>query len=78
MKTALALFAKNGIHSTGINTIAEQSEVTKTTLYAYFRSKEELGLAVLREYDGLDRIEFIRKVKCRGKSVVRFSNSPFS
>ena len=78
MKTALTLFAKNGIHSTGNDTTAEQSEVTKKTLHPHFRSMEELGLAVLRQYNGLARIEFMRKVECGEKSAVRFCNSPFS
>ncbi len=75
MKTALALFANNEIHSTGNDTIAEQSCVTKNTLHAYFCSEEELGLAVLGQYDGLVRIEFMRKVECGRESVVRFCNS---
>ena len=68
IKTALELFAKNGIHATGIDTIVEQSGVTKKTLYAHFRSKEELVLAVLRQYDGLARNEFMRQVESGGKT----------
>ncbi len=68
MKTALALFARNGIHATGIDTIVEQSGVTKKTLYAHFRSKEELVLAVLRQYDGLARNEFMRRVERGGET----------
>ncbi len=68
IKTALELFAKNGIHATGIDTIVEQSGVTKKTLYAHFRSKEELVLAVLRQYDGLARNEFMRCVESGGKT----------
>jgi len=68
IKTALALFAKNGIHATGIDTIVEQSGVTKKTLYAHFRSKEELVLAVLRQYDGMARNEFMRRVESGGKT----------
>lgn len=68
LKTALELFAKNGIHATGIDTIVEHSGVTKKTLYAHFRSKEELVLAVLRQYDGLARNEFMRRVESGGKT----------
>ncbi len=66
MKTALELFAKNGIHATGIDTIVEHSGVTKKTLYAHFGSKEELVLSVLRQYDELARHEFIRQVEAGG------------
>jgi len=68
IKTALELFAKNGIHATGIDTIVERSGVTKKTLYAHFRSKEELVLAVLRQYDGMARNEFMRRVEGGGKT----------
>jgi AcrR family transcriptional regulator len=66
--TALELFGKNGIHATGIDAIAERSGVTKKTLYAHFRSKEELVLAVLRHYDGMARKEFMRRVETGGKT----------
>jgi len=68
IKTALMLFAKKGIHATGIDMIVERSGVTKKTLYAHFRSKEELVLAVLRQYDGMARNEFMRRVESGGKA----------
>ena len=68
IKTALELFAKNGIHATGIDTIVEYSGVTKKTLYAHFRSKEELVLAVLRQYNVLARNKFMRRVESGGKT----------
>ena len=68
IKTALELFAKNGIHATGIDTIVEYSGVTKKTLYAHFRSKEELVLAVLRQYNVLARNVFMRRVESGGKT----------
>ena len=68
IQTALELFAKNGIHATGVDSIVEQSGVTKKTLYAHFRSKEELILAVLRQYDKLARKDFMRRVESGGKT----------
>ena len=68
IQTALELFAKNGIHATGVDSIVEQSGVTKKTLYAHFRSKEELVLAVLRQYDELARKDFMRRVESGGKT----------
>ncbi|WP_447963835.1 TetR/AcrR family transcriptional regulator [Nitrospira sp. Ecomares 2.1] len=65
IQTAVALFAQNGIHATGIDTIVEQSGVTKKTLYAHFRSKEELVLAALRHYDGQFRNSFMRQVETK-------------
>ena len=68
IKTAVELFGKNGIHATGIDTIVEHSGVMKKTLYAYFRSKEELVLAALRHYDGQFRKSFMRQVEARGRT----------
>ena len=68
IRTAVALFAKNGIHATGIDTIVEQSGVTKKTLYAHFRSKEELVLAALRHYDGQFRNSFMRQVEMKART----------
>jgi AcrR family transcriptional regulator len=68
IQAALELFRKNGVHATGIDAIVEQSGVTKKTLYAHFRSKEELVLAVLRQYDGMARNEFMRRVENGGKT----------
>jgi len=63
VQTAVKLFAKHGFHATGVDTIAAESKVTKRTLYAHFRSKDELVLAALRQYDGVFRNEFMRRVE---------------
>ncbi|MDR4487994.1 MAG: TetR/AcrR family transcriptional regulator [Nitrospirales bacterium] len=68
LRTAVELFTKNGIHATGIDTIVEQSGVTKKTLYAHFRSKEELVLAALRQYDGEFRKFFMQQVEAKGRT----------
>ena len=62
IETAIELFAKDGFHATGIDTIVERSGVTKKTLYTHFRSKEELILATLHHYAGRFRNEFMRQV----------------
>ncbi|MDR4484065.1 MAG: TetR/AcrR family transcriptional regulator [Nitrospirales bacterium] len=68
IQAALPLFAKNGIHATGIDTIVEHSGVTKKTLYAHFRSKEELVLAALRHYDGQFRNSFMLQVERKART----------
>ncbi|HNP29113.1 MAG TPA: TetR/AcrR family transcriptional regulator [Nitrospirales bacterium] len=68
MRTTVDLFAKNGIHATGIDTIVKQSGVTKKTLYTHFRSKEELVLAALRHYDGEFRNSFMRQVEAKART----------
>lgn len=47
--TAYRLFNEHGYHATGIDWILAESGVSKATLYKYFRSKEELILAVLQQ-----------------------------
>jgi len=48
------LFAERGFHGTGMRLIAEEAGVSVGALYHYFRSKDEVFLAVLREeYEGL-------------------------
>lgn len=68
IQTAVKLFAKHGFHATGVDTIAAESGVTKRTLYAHFGSKEELVLAALRQYDGVFRKEFMRRVEEASKT----------
>jgi len=47
LKTAYGLFNQHGFHATGIDRILQESGVSKATLYKYYRSKEELIVAVL-------------------------------
>jgi len=47
IKTALKLFNQNGFHATGIDRVQAESGVSKTTMYKYFKSKDDLIRAVL-------------------------------
>lgn len=48
LATATRLFYGHGIHAVGVDRVAEESGVTKRTLYDRFGSKEGLVLAYLR------------------------------
>jgi AcrR family transcriptional regulator len=48
LATASALFYAHGLHAIGVDRIAEESGVTKKTLYERFGSKEGLVLAYLK------------------------------
>lgn len=48
LDAALGLFSRNGLHGTTVEQIAEQAAVSKTNLFYYFASKEEVYVAVLR------------------------------
>jgi len=53
LMTAYGLFCRHGINAVGVDTIIEQSDVAKMTLYRHFRSKDELVLAVLERREEL-------------------------
>ncbi len=62
INTAIELFCEHGYHATGIDKIIDKAGVSKKTLYTYFRSKQELIIAALRQHDGLFRNKFMRQV----------------
>lgn len=45
------LFSSQGINATSVDTIVAKADIAKVTLYKYFKSKEQLILEYLREYD---------------------------
>ncbi|MEX0305594.1 MAG: TetR/AcrR family transcriptional regulator [Leisingera sp.] len=51
IRKSLDLFYRNGFHATGMDLVAAETGVSKTSIYKHFRSKEELILAVLRLRD---------------------------
>lgn len=65
---ALNLFYQNGFNATGVDKVAAEAGVTKKTLYAHFKSKDELILATLRKRDELFRNFFMRSVERLGKT----------
>ncbi|MGE0733976.1 MAG: TetR/AcrR family transcriptional regulator [Alphaproteobacteria bacterium] len=65
IETALALFNRDGIHATGIDTILAKAGIAKMTLYNHFKSKDELVLACLRRADEKTRNGFMRQIEQR-------------
>jgi AcrR family transcriptional regulator len=51
IRKSLDLFYGNGFHATGMDLVAAETGVSKTSIYKHFRSKEELILAVLKLRD---------------------------
>lgn len=62
IKTATELFVKNGFRITGINEIIKKSKVAKMTLYKYFKTKDELIIAVLENVHEKFVINFLNKI----------------
>ena len=55
VKTAVEQFYRNGYHATGIEKILKAAGVSKPTLYRHFRSKNELIIAALHQWDDESR-----------------------
>lgn len=51
LDVAAELFSTRGINATSVDTIVAEAGVAKVTLYKYFKSKEQLILEYLRQYD---------------------------
>jgi AcrR family transcriptional regulator len=51
LRAANRLFLRDGYAATSLAAIAEEAAVTKGAVYSNFESKEDLFLALLREYD---------------------------
>ncbi len=51
VQKALQTFYRNGFHVTGMDMLAEEAGISKTSIYNHFRTKEDLILATLRLRD---------------------------
>jgi AcrR family transcriptional regulator len=65
---ALSSFAEHGFAATRLDDVAAQAGITKGTLYLYFRSKEELFKAVVRQ-------ELVPNIE-RAEAMVAQSTAP--
>src|SRR5690554_1848422 len=55
IESAMKLFARNGFAKTSIREIVEESGISKGAFYIYFKSKDELLIAILQ--DNFDKIQ---------------------
>lgn len=49
IKSAASLFYNKGYNSTGVNELIKEAGIVKSTLYQHFKSKEEIGIAYLKQ-----------------------------
>ena len=63
VRKALAAFYRNGFQATGMDRLAVETGVSKTSMYKHFRTKEELILAALRLRDEQFRNMFTRRLE---------------
>lgn len=63
VRKAFHVFYRNGFHATGMDTLVKETGISKTSMYKYFRTKDELILAVLRLRDEEFRNRFTRRIQ---------------
>ena len=68
VKKSLEIFYRNGFHATGMDMLAAESGVSKTSMYKHFRTKEDLILAVLRLRDENFRNWLFRRMEDAGEA----------
>ena len=72
LDAAYELFAVHGVTNTGIDAILEKSGCAKASLYANFRSKDQLAIAFLDRRESLwTRAWLESEIKCRSKDPER-------
>jgi AcrR family transcriptional regulator len=62
VRKALVTFYEHGFHATGMDLVAAESGVSKTSMYKHFRTKDDLILAVLRLRDENFRNWLFRRI----------------
>ncbi len=55
LRSAKAAFARDGFAGTNVNRVAEAAGISVGALYKYFRTKEDLFMAIVEEYEFLLR-----------------------
>jgi AcrR family transcriptional regulator len=68
VQKALVVYYQNGFHATGMDKIAAETGISKTSVYKHFRTKEDLILAVLRLRDEKFRYWLIRRIEELGET----------
>jgi AcrR family transcriptional regulator len=77
LDAAIALFADRGIDATSMDAIAEQSGVSKATIYKHWPSKDTLALEALSYLFGADaKVPVPDTGNLRADLIVRLSHQP--
>ena len=66
VRKALEIFYREGFHAAGMDLLAAETGISKTTMFKHFSSKEELILAVLRLRDQEFRNWLFRRMEQAG------------
>ena len=63
VQKAVKVFYRNGFHATGMDALAAETGVSKTSIYNHFRTKEDLILGTLRLRDEQFRNWLFRRIE---------------
>ncbi len=76
IRAALELFVRKGYHGTSVSDITQKVELTKGALYAHFRSKGELLLRIIQEYETQFIEQLIRTIEqFEGNAVEKLNHA---
>ncbi len=73
VRKALEIFYREGFHATGMDRLAAETGISKTTMFKHFRTKEDLILAVLRLRDEQFRGWLFRRMADAGPPRAQLS-----
>ena len=71
---AARLVYQKGFHATSLDMVAQAARVNRGSLYYFFRSKKNLGLAVIEHYESLLHQNYLSPsfdVQARGREKIR-------
>ena len=82
IEAAARLVYQNGFHATSLDMVAQAANVNRGSLYYFFRSKKNLGFAVIEHYESLLHENYLtpsfdteasgrEKIRCLAESYAR-------
>lgn len=74
VEAAMALAARDGLEGLTIGTLADQMEMSKSGVFAHFGSREDLQLAVLKQYVGRFVDEVLRPAVGKPRGLPRLES----
>ncbi len=74
LKAAKKLFFRKGLENTTMDEVAEESELSKGTLYIYFQNKESLALSVIQDTSDILNNRIRKAVDSKKSGIERIAD----
>lgn len=71
LEVATPLFLRHGFHAIGLDRILAEAQLTKTTFYNHFESKDDLIIAVIHARDEIENEQWSRAIPAHGGDTPR-------